>query len=219
MTLKSLTQIYYFLRSECTCVWPGSDDMYNTVDELSAYIGLLVRYRHTQLVPVHYYRTTCPTLEIQIKYAYRNMTLSYIPNNPDELSGVYGRLVRCTVGHTVRLSWTTSSAAGHVVRPGSNTSTTFGTEEVVSLNCYLVALIRWNCQPVSFYIWIQMPLNSLQLLTIMIVKLKQFILTKPGCHRLLKKPHRLLKPPTPTTFLKPTSRPRDRDIVGPEGEG
>ena len=95
------------------------------------------RYRHTQLVPVHYYQTTCPTLEIQIKYAYRNMTLSYIPNNPDELSGVYRRLVRCTVGHTVRLSWTTSSAAGHVVRPESNTST-YGTEEVFDNRTYLL---------------------------------------------------------------------------------
>ena len=105
--------------------------MYNTVDELSAYIGLLVRHINTELRVVHYYRTTCPTLEIQMKYPYRNITLSYIPNNPDELSGVYGRLVRCTVGHTVRLSWTTSSAAGHVVRPWSNTST-FGTEEVIN---------------------------------------------------------------------------------------
>ena len=95
----------------------------------STYIGLLVWHINTELRVVHYYRTTCPTLEIQMKYPYRNITLSYIPNNPDELSGVYGRLVRCTVGHTVRLSWTTSSAAGHVVRPWSNTST-FGTEEV-----------------------------------------------------------------------------------------
>ena len=117
--------------------------MYNTVDELSAYIGLLVRHINTELRVVHYYRTTCPTLEIQMKYPYRNMTLSYIPNNPDELSGVYGRLVRCTVGHTVRLSWTTSSAAGHVVRPGSNTST-FGTEEVAHCTTNNEHFLFWS---------------------------------------------------------------------------
>ena len=124
--------------------------MYNTVDELSAYIGLLVRHINTELRVVHYYRTTCPTLEIQMKYPYRNMTLSYIPNNPDELSGVYGRLVRCMVGHTVRLSWTTSSAAGHVVRPWSNTST-FGTEEVLCIHVHTV----YNIIKQSVYVILQ----------------------------------------------------------------